>query len=104
MFPKKNRLKSVHFKQTDGFLSFSSGCIKIKLKPEQEYRFAIVVPKKTAKLAVDRNKIKRRVAHIVKKEMKNLKKGYYIFYIHCKDWSFDNLKNNLDIFLKKNRF
>ncbi len=104
MFPKKNRLKSVHFKQTTEFLSFSSGCIKIKFKPEQEYRFAIVVPKKTAKLAVNRNKIKRRVSHVVKKEMKNLKKGYYIFYIHCQDWSFENLKNNLDKFFKENTF
>jgi ribonuclease P protein component len=78
MLPEKNRLlkkkdfdlvfkQGKNFKQ--GFLYF-----KIKKNKLDSSRFGFIVSKKFSKKAVERNKIKRRLREIMKKELPKIKK------------------------------
>ena len=50
-------------------------------------RFAFSISKKTAKLAVDRNKHRRRGYSIITKYLKNIKPGYFCFFSFKKNSS-----------------
>lgn len=78
MLPQKNRLQKKKdfdnvFKSgkgfREGFLYF-----KIKKNSLNSSRFGFIVSKKFSKKAVERNKIKRRLREIIKKELPKIKK------------------------------
>jgi len=78
MLPKKHRINKKLFEEIfkKGKI-FSSSNLSLKIAPtaENRSRFAFVVSSKVAKRAVDRNKIKRRARHIVKKMLPKIEKG-----------------------------
>jgi len=85
MLPKENRLtKKKDFekvlKQGKGFKQKTLFLKTIKNGLPQS-RFGIIVSKKTAKKAVDRNKIKRQIREIFWKNIDKIKKGYDLVLI-----------------------
>jgi ribonuclease P protein component len=78
MLPKQHRINTQLFKEifAEG-KNFHSELLFLKIAPleNDEVRFAFVVSKKTAKLAVTRNKIKRRARAITSKKLSEFKKG-----------------------------
>ncbi len=66
------------------FKSANSFYIKFIENEEEITKVSVVVPKKVAKLAVTRNRIKRQLSEIVRLNYKELKAGYNIIVI-CKD-------------------
>lgn len=78
MLRQKNRLTKkkdfdVVFKQGKGFVA---GFLYLKIKKNNldSSRFGFIVSKKFSKKAVERNKIKRRLREIIKKELPKIKK------------------------------
>jgi ribonuclease P protein component len=78
MLPKKHRINKKIFEEIlkKGKI-FSSDCLYIKTLPisEKHSIFAFVVSSKVAKKAVERNKLKRRARHIIKKMLPKIEKG-----------------------------
>ncbi len=67
MFPRKARITTLLFKQVQTSRNTVSGQhVTLRVLPYESTRCAIVVSKKVAPKAVDRNKIKRQIAHILK--------------------------------------
>lgn len=87
MLSKKYRVKK--FKEFNelfdkgDFKSASSFYIKYTKNEENYTKISVVVPKKVAKLAVTRNRIKRQLSEIIRLKYKELKPGYNIILI-CK--------------------
>ncbi len=87
MLSKKYRVKK--FKDFDElfdkgeFKSASSFYIKYIENKEDYTKISVVVPKKVAKLAVVRNRIKRQLSEIVRLKYKEIKPGYNILIV-CK--------------------
>ncbi len=78
MLPKKHRINKKTFEEIlKKGKNFSSDCLYIKMLPipEKHSIFAFVVSSKVARKAVDRNKIKRRARHIIKKMLPKIEKG-----------------------------
>ncbi len=48
-------------------------------KTDEERKFGVVISKKISKLAVDRNKIKRRIMEVLGRNLNRFKKGERIF-------------------------
>ncbi|MFA5742426.1 MAG: ribonuclease P protein component [Candidatus Paceibacterota bacterium] len=85
MLPKENRLvKKRDFekvlKQGKGFKQKTLFLKTVENNLPQS-RFGIIVSKKTAKKAVDRNKIKRQIREIIWKNINKIKKGYDLVFI-----------------------
>jgi len=110
MLPTKNRLKKKKdFEKVlkegkkvkwDGLvLKYYSNLLK-------ESRFGIIVSKKVSKKAVVRNKIKRRIREILKKELKKIKKGQdivFFVYPELKDKEFFEIQKTVIKVLKKGK-
>lgn len=87
MLSKKYRVKKFKdfeelFDKGD-FKSASSFYIKYVKNNEEYSKISVVVPKKVAKLAVVRNRIKRQLSEIIRLKYKELKPGYNILLV-CK--------------------
>jgi len=78
MLPKKHRINKKTFEEIfkKGKI-FSSDYLYLKITPlsEKYSVFSFVVPSKVAKKAVERNKLKRRARHIIKKMLPKIEKG-----------------------------
>jgi ribonuclease P protein component len=78
MLPKKHRINKKMFEEIfkkGKFFSSDYLYIKTLPIPEKHSIFAFVVSSKVAKKATERNKLKRRARHIVKKILPKIKKG-----------------------------
>ncbi len=78
MLSKKHRINKELFKEVfSGGRSFHFKFISLKIakNKEKEMRFAFVAPVKTAKKAVDRNKLKRRTRYITAKHLSSFAGG-----------------------------
>lgn len=78
MLSKKYRINKGLFKKIfKKGKSFHSEKISLKTccLPAKNPIFAFVIPSKTAKKSVERNKLKRRARHIVKKQLGSIKGG-----------------------------
>jgi ribonuclease P protein component len=78
MLTKKHRINKKLFKEIHKKgKSFSFNCFHVKkfFLPNKNNVFAFVVSSKNIKRAVDRNKLKRRARHIVKKILPKIEKG-----------------------------
>ncbi len=87
MLSKKHRIDKRLFKKAfDKGTSFHSEIISLKIipLPGKSMCFAFVVPAKAAKKAVDRNKIKRKARHIVKKNQQLFKKNFAAIFFFKK--------------------
>jgi len=76
--PKKNRISKELFRELfPKGRGAHSRVVLLKIVPinEKDTRFAFVVPSKTAKKAVDRNKLKRRARYITAKLLPFIKTG-----------------------------
>ncbi|MDP3882971.1 MAG: ribonuclease P protein component [Candidatus Staskawiczbacteria bacterium] len=106
MLPKINRIKKkkdFEFIFRNG-VSFKNSCLILKVvKNNLDYsRFGFVVSGKVSKKAVDRNKIRRRLSEIVKKEV--IKAGLDLVFISlssAKGKSFSELKKETQTILIK---
>ena len=65
MLSKSKRLTRDDFSKLQKRTTIRSNYFDIVISPSNESRFACVIAKKRVKLAVDRNKIKRKIYHIV---------------------------------------
>ncbi|NOY35507.1 MAG: ribonuclease P protein component [bacterium] len=87
MLPKKHRINKEMFKKVfPSGRSVHSGLISLKITKgeEENARFAFVVSAKTAKKAVDRNKLKRRARHIAAKLLPSFKRGVTVIFFFKK--------------------
>jgi len=80
MLPKENRLTKKRdfekvLKRGKGFKQKTLFLKTVENNLPQS-RFGIIVSKKTAKKATDRNKIKRQIREILRKKLNKIKKGY----------------------------
>ena len=108
MLPKENRLK----KKKDFEKLFEEGksfrekflALKINKNSLNNNRFGFIVSKKVSKKAVMRNKIKRQLREIVRKEIDNYQKGFDIAIIALpgiESKSFEEMSQALECVLKK---
>lgn len=84
MLPKKNRISKDFFEKIfkeGGSFSFKYFLIKKVKISTAESAFTVVVSSKVAKKAVLRNKLKRRMRHIIKKILPSAQKGLGIIVI-----------------------
>ena len=110
MLPQINRLRNTKdiemvFKKGRGvkegflFLKFLENNLKVS-------RFAFIVSRKTARKAVQRNKIKRRLRDIVQKNLPRLKTGFDFVFVAQKgieDKSLQEMKDNIERILSARR-
>lgn len=78
MLSKKHRINKGLFKEIfKKGKSFHSEKISLKicLLPAKSPIFAFVIPSKTARKSVERNKLKRRARHIIKKQLGSIEGG-----------------------------
>ncbi|MDD4624810.1 MAG: ribonuclease P protein component [Candidatus Paceibacterota bacterium] len=111
MLPKENRLtkkkdfekvlkKGKGFKQKTLFLKAVENGLPWS-------RFGIIVSKKTAKRAVDRNKIKRQIREIIWRNIDRARKGYDLVFMawpEIKDKSYEEKSLIVENSLKKIKF
>ncbi|HEY4503562.1 MAG TPA: ribonuclease P protein component [Candidatus Paceibacterota bacterium] len=83
MLPNQKRLTTTLFKDTiDGGMTYHSSLFILKLlKTIGPSRFSVSVPKKVAKSAVERNKIRRRVYSAIRILYPKIKEGFYGVFI-----------------------
>jgi ribonuclease P protein component len=104
MLKKENRLKKQRefdeiFKKGKGLREES---LFLKIIEKEPTKIGIVVSKKISKKAVERNKIKRQIREIARKQ--NFKKGFQmiiITYPSIKEKSFEDIENQLINLFKK---
>ena len=110
MLLKKNRL----IKKKDFERLFKEGksfrekflVLKVNENNLDESRFGFIVSKKVSKKAVIRNKIKRQLREIVRKEMNNYQKGFDVAVITlpaAESKDFEEMKQVLIYILKKTK-
>lgn len=108
MLPKENRLKKKKnfekvIKQKEVFFSQVLGLKKTKNNLKVT-RIGIVVGQKISKKAVLRNKIKRRLRHILRDNLEKIKKGYDLIFFTKKGIEkkeFSQLKKEITNLLKR---
>jgi ribonuclease P protein component len=108
MLPKKNRLKLFKdfkniFKKGIG-LKENGFYIKFVNNNLLETRISVVVSKKQHKKATQRNRIRRQVREVLRKNFSQIKEGKDIVVIvsgDLKKESFDNLQNKIITIFKK---
>ena len=108
MLPKANRLRKKKdfeelFKKGK---SFKNNFLTLKIAQNnlKESRFGFIVSQKVSKKAVLRNKIKRRLRDIIKRNIKDIKNGMDVVIIvltGLEKKSFLEIKEILNILLKK---
>ncbi|PIP28153.1 MAG: ribonuclease P protein component [Candidatus Moranbacteria bacterium CG23_combo_of_CG06-09_8_20_14_all_35_22] len=111
MLPKKNRLLLLkdfeEIRRASYF--FSSGCIALKTKKNtvQVSRFGFSIGIKFSSKAVERNRLKRQLREIIRKNINRIKTGQdmVIFVNKTKEKEFSSEKLETDLFsaLKKAR-
>jgi len=96
MPPKKNRVSSTLFKELlQNAKHFSTYSLSFLYKKGGgEYKFSVVVPKKVQKKAAKRNRIKRIVREIIKKELteQNINNLHFVVFVKQKV-NFDKLND-----------
>ena len=108
MLPKENRLK----KKKDFEKLFKEGksfkekflVLKVNNNNLDDNRFGFIVSKKISKKAVVRNKIKRQLREIVRKEINNYQKGFDVAVIALPGTelkNFGEMSQALEYILKK---
>lgn len=85
MIPKKNRITSFFFRFLTQGRVYHSPIFSLKVIPSkegEEFHVAVVVSKKVAQKAVERNLLKRRFLSVVQNNKNLCKKGFfYVFYV-----------------------
>ncbi len=107
--PKKYSLKKrkeIESLFNDG-ISFLNVFFKVVYKPNSELKILISIPKRVQSKSVKRNKVKRRIRHILYPKLirsKLLKPGYYAIIVRQDIYNteFSKVKENLINLLKEN--
>ena len=108
MLPKQNRLKNK--RDFNGVFKHSRGyrdnflLLKARKNDLAFSRFGIVVSKKVSKKAVVRNKIRRRLSGIIKKDLAKIKKGVDVVLVASpglEKEKFEKLEEEMKRILKK---
>lgn len=76
----------------------------LKKNSEEKPKIAVVVSLKVEKRATLRNKLKRQIREIIRKNLPQIEKGYHIVifaYNGASEQSFGQIKKNLEELLKK---
>ena len=84
MLKRENRLrgrKNLALMRKEGELFQNPLFGVVILEGKEENRFGIVISKKISKLAVERNKIRRRIYEAVAKELKEMRKGIWVLFL-----------------------
>jgi len=108
MLPKENRLK----KEKEFEAVFKGGrtlkgksvFLKYLINGTDKTRIGFVVSKKISKLAVERNKVKRRMREIIRLKKKDIKEGLSIVIISLpsiKGMTYQEMKEDLESLLSK---
>ena len=108
MLPKENRLK----KEKEFEAVFKGGrtlkgksvFLKYLINVTDKTRIGFVVSKKISKLAVERNKVKRRMREIIRLKKKDIKEGLSIVIISLpsiKGMTYQEMKEDLESLLSK---
>lgn len=105
MFPKSKKLDSKEVSQViqqGKRVNLGSFSVSVLANPGQESRFAVAVPKKTAKFAVTRNRIKRRFFSFIKANEAFLPPNHlFVFFVF--DKAFTQTPETLDLLKKISR-
>ncbi len=108
MLPKENRLK----KEKEFETVFKGGrmlrgnyvFLKYLANGTDKTKVGFVVSKKISKLAVARNKIKRRMREIVRLRKKEIKEGLSIIFVSLppiKDIGYEEIEKDISVLLEK---
>lgn len=100
MLPKKYRLSTSFFRaRKRPTISFVVGGVGVRVyKTDLPYsRYAIIVPFKTAKKAVDRNRIRRLVYNLIRKHIAEIPIFDIVFFVSCAE----NIKNDINAAIQK---
>lgn len=107
MFPKYSRIQKGDvlsvIKEGASYHS-PSFLLKLLKNPQKTTLFSVIVSKKISKTAVSRNKNKRRVREIIKKEANKIPLGCFCVIILKKDLNkslFKDIQNEINILLAK---
>lgn len=106
MLPKKNRISKEGFpaSQRQGTRFFSSLFSGVVYKNDIGARVAVVVSKKTARTAVVRNRIRRRIYNAIRQYLKNFLYPAFVVVYPKKEVSvvlFSALKTEIETALRK---
>jgi len=83
MFKKKNRFTSQNFERLRKRMrSFRSGGFVFLYLPTKKQRFAVVISKKVEKQAVKRNKFRREVYALLKKQFANSQLSFSLICLY----------------------
>jgi ribonuclease P protein component len=101
MLKKRFRLNTSQFKEVFNFGQPVRGELYLAKKKDNELaysRFAVVVSKKIAKKAVERNYLKRKFMHAIGERIALIPKADYIFVLNssAKDVEYKDLVTSLD--------
>ncbi|MFO0718600.1 MAG: ribonuclease P protein component [Candidatus Paceibacterota bacterium] len=107
MLPKNKRISKDSFKSIllKGTLYHSENCT-LRILPSEKEGFAVLISKKVAKSAVDRNRMRRRVYSVVRDLLPNIKttsKNLISLKTGAKKLSFDLQKEEITKLFKKAR-
>lgn len=99
MLPRVNRVQSWFFRNLrKPAFSVSTPTLSVKVyKSEKDKKFAVIVSKKVAKNAVERNSIRRKVFVCIQERIEEIPNGIYLIYPQ-KDFSSKDLS---EAFLKR---
>lgn len=104
---KKYKLKKKDFEKTlKKGKSLKEDCLVLKTRENNLgiIRLGFLIPKKSFKKAVMRNKIKRMLREVMRKKMKEIKKGMDLLFIPLpgmRDKKFNEVKMMIEKILKK---
>ena len=107
MLPKINRLPGYKIPLVlASRTTFHSPLFTLKVKPSKETtpKIGFIVSKKTAKKAVDRNRIKRLLRQAIKPSLSKIRSGLNLLFLAkpaIKDKSLTQLKTNISAILKR---
>ncbi len=101
MLKKRFRLNTSQFKEVFNFGQPVRGDLYLAKKRDNDVgysRFAVVVSKKIAKKAVERNYLRRKFMHAIGEKLAHLPKADYIFVLNssAKDVEYKDLVTSLD--------
>jgi ribonuclease P protein component len=80
-----NRKEFLEIKKEGRLIGSPAFGVLVLKKEDEEKKFGFIISKKVSKKAVDRNKIKRRIAEVIRKNLEKFEPGIRIIFLAKKE-------------------